>query len=100
VKALTGVDTIAGRKKKRRGSRSISASLPPASRRHPGKRCGCSRHEAFVKNMLAGATGIDVALSIIAADEGIMHPQTEEHLAIVELLGGAARHPRLTNRDS
>src|SRR5256712_1607915 len=43
-------------------------------------------HEGFVRNMLAGATGIDVALLVIAADEGIM-PQTEEHLAIVELLG-------------
>jgi selenocysteine-specific elongation factor len=43
-------------------------------------------HEGFVRNMLAGATGIDVALLVIAADEGVM-PQTEEHLAIVELLG-------------
>jgi selenocysteine-specific elongation factor len=43
-------------------------------------------HERFVKNMLAGATGIDLVLLVVAADEGVM-PQTREHLAIVELLG-------------
>src|ERR671929_1447101 len=43
-------------------------------------------HERFVKNMLAGAGGIDVALLVIAADEGVM-PQTREHLDIVDLLG-------------
>jgi selenocysteine-specific elongation factor len=48
--------------------------------------------------MLAGATGIDVALLVIAADEGIM-PQTEEHLAIVELLGVRRGIPVLTKRD-
>jgi len=42
-------------------------------------------HEAFIKNMLAGVGGIDVALLVIAADEGIM-PQTREHLAILDLL--------------
>jgi len=42
-------------------------------------------HERFVKNMLAGATGFDAALLIIAADDGIM-PQTREHLEILELL--------------
>src|SRR5919199_2293664 len=42
-------------------------------------------HEAFVKNMLAGVGGIDAALLVIAADEGIM-PQTREHLAILDLL--------------
>jgi selenocysteine-specific elongation factor len=43
-------------------------------------------HERFIKNMLAGAGGIDAALLVIAADEGVM-PQTAEHLAILELLG-------------
>jgi selenocysteine-specific elongation factor len=43
-------------------------------------------HEAFVRTMLAGATGIDLALLVIAADEGVM-PQTREHVAILELLG-------------
>ncbi len=42
-------------------------------------------HEAFIKNMLAGAGGMDAALLVIAADEGIM-PQTREHLAILDLL--------------
>src|SRR6185437_16963886 len=55
-------------------------------------------HEGFVKNMLAGATGIDVALLVIAADEGVM-PQTEEHLAIVELLGVRRGVPVLSKRD-
>lgn len=43
-------------------------------------------HERFIKNMLAGVGGIDAALLIIAADEGVM-PQTEEHLHILDLLG-------------
>src|SRR4030066_58271 len=45
-------------------------------------------HERFIKNMLAGAGGIDLALMVIAADEGGM-PQTREHLAILDLLGVA-----------
>ena len=43
-------------------------------------------HEDFIRNMLAGATGIDVLLLVVAADEGVM-PQTREHAAIAELLG-------------
>ena len=43
-------------------------------------------HENFVHNMLAGATGIDFVLLVVAADDGVM-PQTREHLAIVDLLG-------------
>src|SRR5947208_17200272 len=43
-------------------------------------------HERFIKNMLAGVGGIDAALLVIAADESVM-PQTEEHLAILDLLG-------------
>ena len=43
-------------------------------------------HERFIKNMLMGAGGVDVALLIVAADEGVM-PQTREHLAILDLLG-------------
>src|SRR5213076_1884602 len=42
-------------------------------------------HEGFIKNMLAGVGGIDAALLVIAADESVM-PQTEEHLAILDLL--------------
>ncbi len=99
VKALTGVDTDRWEEEKRRGitidlgfaplalSGGIQASIVDV----PG-------HEGFVKNMLAGATGIDVALLVIAADEGIM-PQTEEHLAIVELLGVRRGIPVITKRD-
>ncbi len=99
VKALTGVDTDRWEEEKRRGitidlgfaplalGDAIQASLVDV----PG-------HEGFVRNMLAGATGIDVALLVIAADEGIM-PQTEEHLAIVELLGVSRGIPVLTKRD-
>ncbi|MCK6431241.1 MAG: GTP-binding protein, partial [Burkholderiaceae bacterium] len=43
-------------------------------------------HERFVHTMLAGATGIDYALLVVAADDGVM-PQTDEHLDILELLG-------------
>ncbi len=53
-----------------------------------GKRAGIidvPGHEKFIKNMLAGATSLDVVLLIIALDEGIM-PQTKEHLEILELL--------------
>ena len=42
-------------------------------------------HERFVKNMVAGATGIDLFLLVVAADDGVM-PQTREHLRIIELL--------------
>src|SRR6266850_790820 len=99
VKALTGVDTDRWEEEKRRGitidlgfaplplDDSIQASVVDV----PG-------HEGFVRNMLAGSTGIDVALLVIAADEGIM-PQTEEHLAIVELLGVRRGIPVITKRD-
>ena len=43
-------------------------------------------HERFVRTMVAGATGVDLFLLVIAADDGVM-PQTVEHLAIIELLG-------------
>jgi selenocysteine-specific elongation factor len=99
VKALTGVDTDRWEEEKRRG---ITIDLGFAPLPLPGglqaSVVDVPGHEGFVKNMLAGATGIDVALLIIAADEGIM-PQTEEHLAIVELLGVRQGIPVLTKRD-
>jgi selenocysteine-specific elongation factor len=55
-------------------------------------------HEAFVRTMVAGATGIDVALLVVAADEGVM-PQTVEHLSILELLGTRAGVVALTKCD-
>lgn len=55
-------------------------------------------HEDFIRTMVAGASGIDLALLIVAADEGIM-PQTEEHLAILEQLGVPAGIPVVTKTD-
>ena len=87
VKALTGVDTDRLAEEKRRG---ITIDLGFAPLRLPGDiRFGVvdvPGHEAFVRNMLAGATGVDLALLVVAADEGVM-PQTREHLAILTLLG-------------
>ncbi len=86
VKALTGVDTDRWEEEKRRGITidlgfaplALEGGLQASVVDVPG-------HEDFVRNMVAGATGIDVALLVVAADEGVM-PQTEEHLSIVELL--------------
>src|SRR5574338_1365484 len=55
-------------------------------------------HARFIKNMLAGAGGIDLALLVVAADEGFM-PQTVEHLAILDLLGIEHGVVALTKRD-
>ncbi|MED5606220.1 selenocysteine-specific translation elongation factor [Pseudomonas sp. JH-2] len=55
-------------------------------------------HERFVHNMLAGASGIDLVLLVVAADDGVM-PQTREHLAIVELLGIPRALVALTKAD-
>src|SRR5213592_1778296 len=99
VKALTGVDTDRWEEEKRRG---ITIDLGFAPLPLPGgihaSVVDVPGHEGFVKNMLAGATGVDVALLVIAADEGIM-PQTEEHLAIIELLGVRRGIPVITKRD-
>jgi selenocysteine-specific elongation factor len=55
-------------------------------------------HEDFVRTMVAGASGIDLALLVIAADEGIM-PQTSEHLAVLEHLGVTAGIPVISKAD-
>ena len=86
VRRLTGIDTDRLKEEKERG---ISIDLGFAHLTLPsGRRVGIvdvPGHERFVKNMLAGATGVDVALLVIAADEGVK-PQTREHLAILDLL--------------
>jgi selenocysteine-specific elongation factor len=101
VKALTGVDTDRWEEEKRRGI-TIDLGFAPLPLTGDGDLqasiVDVPGHEGFVKNMLAGATGIDVALLVIAADEGVM-PQTEEHLAIVELLGVRRGVPVLSKRD-
>lgn len=87
IKALTGVDTDRLPEEKARG---ISIELGFAEFRLPSGRTAAvvdvPGHERFIKNMLAGATGIDLVLLVVAADEGVM-PQTREHLDIVSLLG-------------
>src|SRR5262249_26304214 len=86
VKALTGQDTDRLKEEKERG---ISIDLGFAYLDLPdGTRAGVvdvPGHERFIRNMLAGAHGIDLALFTVAADDGVMS-QTEEHLDIVHLL--------------
>src|SRR5688572_10368727 len=87
IKALTGTDTDRLKEEKERG---ISIDLGFAHLDLPdGTRAGIvdvPGHERFIRNMLAGAHGIDLALFTVAADDGVM-PQTEEHLDILHLLG-------------
>ena len=87
VRALTGVDPDRLQEEKDRG---MTIDLGFASLKLPnGGEVGIvdvPGHERFIKNMLAGVGGIDLALLVIAADEGVM-PQTREHLAILDLLG-------------
>jgi selenocysteine-specific elongation factor len=87
VKALTGVDTDRLPEEKRRG---VSIDLGFAYASLGGDTLigfvDVPGHERFVRNMLAGVTGIDFALLVVAADDGPM-PQTIEHLAILDLLG-------------
>jgi selenocysteine-specific elongation factor len=100
VKALTGVDTDRWEEEKRRGITIDLGFAPlPLAADVDASVVDVPGHEGFVRNMLAGATGIDVALLVIAADEGIM-PQTEEHLAIVELLGVQRGIPVLSKADT
>jgi selenocysteine-specific elongation factor len=86
IKALTGIDTDRLKEEKERG---ITIELGFAHLKLPsGQLLGIvdvPGHEKFVKNMVAGATGIDLVALVIAADEGVM-PQTREHLEICQLL--------------
>ena len=87
VRLLTGCDTDCLKEEKQRGM-SIDLGFAPCSLADnanvgivdvPG-------HERFIRNMVAGATSIDVVLLVVAADDGVM-PQTREHLEVVQLLG-------------
>ena len=86
VEALTGIDPDRLREEKERG---MTIDLGFAWLHLPsGREVGIvdvPGHERFIKNMLAGAGGLDLALLVVAADEGVM-PQTREHLAILDLL--------------
>ena len=87
VRALTGVDTDRLKEEKARG---ISIELGYAYTPLPGGDVlgfiDVPGHERLIHTMVSGACGIDFALLVIAADDGVM-PQTREHLAILELLG-------------
>ena len=99
VKALTGIDPDRLAEEKERG---MTIDLGFAWLKLPGGRevgiVDVPGHEGFIKNMLAGVGGIDAALLVIAADEGIM-PQTREHLAILDLLGVRRGVVALTKAD-
>ena len=87
IKAITGIDTDRLKEEKERG---ISIELGFASLALPdGRTFGIvdvPGHERFIRNMVSGASGIDMVIMVIAADEGVM-PQTREHLHICSLLG-------------
>ncbi|MGZ3624589.1 MAG: selenocysteine-specific translation elongation factor [Ktedonobacteraceae bacterium] len=99
VKALTGIDPDRLAEEKERG---MTIDLGFAWLKLPGGRevgiVDVPGHEGFIKNMLAGVGGIDAALLVVAADEGIM-PQTREHLAILDLLGVRRGVVALTKAD-
>src|SRR5688500_69077 len=99
VHALTGVDTDRLPEEKRRGI-TIELGFAPLTLDGVGTVgvVDVPGHEAFVRTMLAGATGIDLALLVVAADEGVM-PQTREHLAILDLLDVRAGVVALTKAD-
>jgi selenocysteine-specific elongation factor len=100
VKTLTGIDPDRLKEEQERGMTIdigfARFSLPD------GRRVGIvdvPGHERFVKNMVAGATGIDLVVLVVAADDGVM-PQTREHLAIMRLLGVKRGFVALTKIDA
>ncbi len=99
VHALTGVNTDRLPEEQRRGI-TIDLGFAPLELEGVGQVgiVDVPGHEAFVRTMVAGAAGIDVALVVIAADEGLM-PQTHEHLAILEFLGVQRGVVALTKSD-
>ena len=99
VRALTGVDTDRLPEEKRRGI-TIDLGFAPLVLDGVGQVgvVDVPGHEAFVRTMVAGATGIDLALVVVAADSGVM-PQTREHLSILSLLGVRRGVVAITKRD-
>ncbi|MDO8735669.1 MAG: selenocysteine-specific translation elongation factor [Thermoleophilia bacterium] len=87
IKAITGTDTDRLAEEKERG---ISIELGYAELELPSGTTmsviDVPGHERFVRNMVAGASGIDIFMLVVAADDGVM-PQTREHMAIIEMLG-------------
>lgn len=99
IRVLTNIDTDSLEEEKKRG---ISINLGFAFFDLPSKRragiIDVPGHEKFIKNMLAGATGIDLVLLVVASDEGIK-PQTKEHLDILSMLDLKKGIVVLTKRD-
>ncbi|MFA5317587.1 MAG: selenocysteine-specific translation elongation factor, partial [Dehalococcoidales bacterium] len=99
VKALTGIDPDRLREEKERG---MTIDLGFAWFKLPGGHevgiVDVPGHERFIKNMLAGVGGIDLALLVVAANEGVM-PQTREHLAILDLLEVSRGVVAITKKD-
>jgi len=99
VKALTGIDPDRWEEERVRG---MTIDLGFAGLDLPdGRKVGIvdvPGHERFVRNMVAGATGIDLVVLVVAADDGVM-PQTREHLAIMELVGVTRGFVALTKVD-
>jgi selenocysteine-specific elongation factor len=99
VEALTGIDPDRLSEEKARG---MTIDLGFAWLTLPSGRqasiVDVPGHDRFIKNMLAGVGGIDLALLVVAADEGVM-PQTREHVAILDLLGIAGGVLAITKKD-
>ena len=99
IKAITGIDCDRLKEEKERG---LTIELGFASMSLPsGERVGVvdvPGHVRFIRHMLSGASGIDLVLLVIAADEGVM-PQTREHMQICELLGIGRGVVALTKKD-
>ncbi|MEM7308698.1 MAG: selenocysteine-specific translation elongation factor [Planctomycetota bacterium] len=99
VRALTGIDPDRLKEEKERG---LTIDLGFAPLELPdGRRVGIvdvPGHERFIRNMVAGASGIDLVVLVVAADDGVM-PQTREHLQIMELLGVRRGFVALTKVD-
>src|SRR5688572_26622153 len=99
VRALTGVDTDRLKEEKERGiSIELGYAYTPLNNGDVLGFIDVPGHERLVHTMVAGACGIDFALLVIAADDGVM-PQTREHLAILQLLGISRGAVALTKTD-
>ena len=99
VKALTGIETDRLPEERARGmSIDLGFAYTDLGNGSISGFIDVPGHERFVRNMLAGVSGIDYAILIVAADDGPM-PQTEEHLAILDLLGVEAGCIALTKID-
>ena len=87
IKALTGEDTDRLAEEKRRGlTIELGFAWLPTEKGSPLGFVDVPGHERFISTMLAGVAGVDMAMLVVAADDGIM-PQTREHLNILRLLG-------------